>query len=120
MTVNFGTSALATAMTSFAPSRAIPPASYSCPTMNPVMFCRKTSGTRRLHASSMKCAPFWDDWAKSTPLFARFRPGDLPRRLGLARVQVPDDLARECEGVLIRVRVVVRHAGLARVHVGPA
>ena len=43
-TVNFGTSAHATAITSFAPSRAIPPSSYSLPTMNPVMFCRKTSG----------------------------------------------------------------------------
>ncbi len=59
-TVNFGTSAHATAMTSFAPSRAMPPASYSLPTMKPVMFCRKTSGTRRSHASSMKCAPFCD------------------------------------------------------------
>ena len=47
MTVNFGTAALATAITSFAPSLAIPPASYSRPTMNPVMFCRKTSGMCR-------------------------------------------------------------------------
>ena len=37
-TVNFGTSAQATAVTSFAPSLAIPPASYSRPTMKPVMF----------------------------------------------------------------------------------
>ena len=26
---------------------------------------------RRFAASSMKCAPFWDDSAKSTPLLAR-------------------------------------------------
>ena len=74
-TVNFGTSAQATAITSFAPSRAIPPASYSLPTMKPVMFWRKTSGTRRLHASSMKCAPFCDDSAKRTPLLARIPTG---------------------------------------------
>jgi hypothetical protein len=54
MTVNFGTSAQATAVTSLAPSRAIPPASYSTPTMKPVMFCRNTSGSLRLQASSMK------------------------------------------------------------------
>src|SRR5436305_1239079 len=52
MTVNFGTSAHATAVTSLAPSRAIPPASYSLPTMKPVMFCRKTSGTFRLHVGT--------------------------------------------------------------------
>ena len=74
-TVNFGTSAHATAITSLAPSRAMPPASYSLPTMKPVMFCRKTSGTRRLHASSMKCAPFCELSAKSTPLFARIPTG---------------------------------------------
>jgi hypothetical protein len=39
-TVNFGTSAQAVAMTSLAPSLAIPPVSYSTPTMNPVMFWR--------------------------------------------------------------------------------
>jgi hypothetical protein len=56
-TVNLGTSAQATAVTSLAPSLAIPPASYSRPTMKPVMFWRKTSGTPRRHASSTKCAP---------------------------------------------------------------
>ena len=66
-TVNFGTSAQATAITSFAPSRAIPPSSYSLPTMKPVMFWRKTSGIRRLHASSTKCAPFCDDSANRMP-----------------------------------------------------
>src|SRR5204863_11717 len=73
--VNFGTSAQATAVTSLAPSRAIPPASYSLPTMKPVMFCRKTSGIFRLQASSMKCAPFCADSAKRTPLFARIATG---------------------------------------------
>ena len=47
MTVNLGTSAQATAITIFAPSLAIPPASYSRPTMKPVMFWRKTSGILR-------------------------------------------------------------------------
>ena len=37
--------ALATAMTIFAPSFAMPPASYFWPTMKPLMFCRKISGT---------------------------------------------------------------------------
>jgi hypothetical protein len=74
-TVNFGTSAHATAITSLAPSRAIPPSSYSFPTMKPVMFCRKTSGTRRMQQSSTKCAPFCDESAKSTPLFARIPTG---------------------------------------------
>ncbi len=50
MTVNFGTAVVATAVTSFAPSLAMPPASYSRPTMKPVMFCRKTSGIRRCEA----------------------------------------------------------------------
>ena len=49
-TVNFGTCAFATAITSFAPSRAMPPASYSVPTMKPVMFWRKTSGIAPLAA----------------------------------------------------------------------
>ena len=43
--------------------------------MKPVMFCRKTSGTRRLQQSSMKCAPFCADSAKRTPLFARIPTG---------------------------------------------
>ena len=70
-TVNFGTCAQATAVTSFAPSLAIPPASYSLPTMKPVMFWRKSSGIRRWHASSTKCAPLSADSEKRTPLFAR-------------------------------------------------
>jgi hypothetical protein len=53
-TVNFGTCAQDTAVTSFAPSFAMPPASYSRPTMKPVMFWRKTSGVRRWHASCTK------------------------------------------------------------------
>ena len=47
ITVSLGTVLHATAVTIFAPSFAMPPASYSCPTMNPEMFCKKTSGTRR-------------------------------------------------------------------------
>ena len=38
MTVIFGTCAQATALTNFAPSFAIPPASYLRPTMKPEMF----------------------------------------------------------------------------------
>ena len=41
MTVNFGTAAFATAWTILAPSLAMPPRSYSLPTMKPVMFWRK-------------------------------------------------------------------------------
>jgi hypothetical protein len=54
ITVNFGTFAHDTAVTILAPSRAIPPASYFWPTMKPVTFCKKTSGTRRCAQSSMK------------------------------------------------------------------
>jgi hypothetical protein len=57
-TVSLGTCAVATAVTIFAPSRAMPAFSTFLPTMKPVMFCRKRSGTRRSQQSSMKCAPF--------------------------------------------------------------
>ena len=62
-------------MTIFAPSLAMPPASYFCPTMKPVMFCRNTSGIRRCAHSSMKCAPFSADSEKSTPLLATMPTG---------------------------------------------
>ena len=59
MTVNLGTWALATAVTSFAPSLAIPPASYSLPTMESGdVLAGRASGIRRLQASSMKWVPF--------------------------------------------------------------
>ena len=74
-TVNLGTSAQATAVTSLAPSLAIPPASYSRPTMKPVMFWRKTSGTPRRQASSTKCAPLSADSEKRMPLLARMATG---------------------------------------------
>ena len=73
--VNLGTSALATAVTSFAPSFAIPASSYSRPTMKPVMFWRNTSGIRRWHASSMKWAPLRDDWLNRIPSFAMIPTG---------------------------------------------
>ena len=57
ITVNFGTSAEATAVTIFAPCLAMPSCSYLRPTMKPVMFCRKTSGILRRQHISMKCAP---------------------------------------------------------------
>jgi hypothetical protein len=75
MTVNFGTFVVATAVTSFAPSRAMPPASYSFPTMKPVMFWRKTRGMRRCEASSMKCAPFRLELLNRMPLFATIPTG---------------------------------------------
>jgi hypothetical protein len=49
-TVSLGTCAVATAVTIFAPSRAMPAFSTFLPTMKPVMFCRKRSGTRPLAA----------------------------------------------------------------------
>ena len=69
-TVNFGTVALATACTILAPSLAMPPRSYWRPTMKPVMFCRKTSGTPRALHSSMKCVALSADSENSTPLLA--------------------------------------------------
>ena len=47
ITVNFGTFAFDTAVTIFAPCRAMPSFSYLRPTMKPVMFCRNTSGILR-------------------------------------------------------------------------
>ena len=79
MTVSFGTCAFATAVTIFAPSLAMPPSSYFLPTMKPVMFCRKRSGTRRSQHSSMKCAPLSADSEKRMPLLARM-PTGMPCR----------------------------------------
>ena len=53
-TVNFGTLALDTAATSFAPSLAMPPASTLEPTMKPVMFCKNTKGMPRCEHNSTK------------------------------------------------------------------
>ncbi|MCY1180399.1 hypothetical protein D9M73_208390 [compost metagenome] len=75
ITVNFGTLAQATAVTSFAPCLAMPPASYFCPTMKPVMFCRNSSGMPRWHASSMKCAPLSADSENRMPLLAMMPTG---------------------------------------------
>ena len=74
-TVNFGTTEQATAVTSLAPSRAMPLFSYSLPTMKPVMFCRKTSGMPRWLHSSMKCAPLSADSLKRMPLLATMPTG---------------------------------------------
>lgn len=74
-TVNFGTRAHATAVTIFAPCLAMPPASYSLPTMKPEMFCRNTSGIERLSHSSMKCAPFIADSLNRMPLLAMMPTG---------------------------------------------
>ena len=74
-TVNFGTTEQATAVTSLAPSRAMPLFSYSRPTMKPEMFCRKTSGMPRWLHSSMKCAPLSADSLKRMPLLATMPTG---------------------------------------------
>ena len=70
MTVNLGTAALATAITILAPSLAMPPASYSRPTMKPVMFCKKSSGMRRWAHNSMKWVPFSALSENKMPLLA--------------------------------------------------
>jgi hypothetical protein len=70
-----GTRAQATALTIFAPCLAMPPCSYSRPTMKPVMFCRNSSGMPRWSHSSMKCAPFIADSANRTPLLATMPTG---------------------------------------------
>jgi hypothetical protein len=75
ITVNLGTRAQATAVTIFAPSLAMPPASYLRPTMNPAMFCRNTSGTPRWAQSWMKCAPFNADSENRMPLLATMPTG---------------------------------------------
>ena len=75
ITVNFGTCASRPpSPASRRPSRCRR-ASYSRPTMNPVMFCRKTSGMPRWLQSSMKCAPFSARSENRTPLFARIPTG---------------------------------------------
>jgi hypothetical protein len=75
ITVSFGTRVLATAVTILAPFLAIPPASYSRPTMNPEMFCRNTSGMERWSHSSMKCAPLSADSENRMPLLATIPTG---------------------------------------------
>ena len=70
-----GTLVVETAVTSFAPSFAMPPASYFWPTMKPEIFCRKTRGILRWLHSSMKCAPFNDDSENRIPLFATIPTG---------------------------------------------
>ena len=75
MTVNFGTGTQDTAVTSLAPSLAMPPASASRPTMNPVMFCRNTSGMPRWPQSSTKCAPLSADSENRIPLLATIPTG---------------------------------------------
>ena len=75
MTVSLGTRAQATAVTILAPCLAMPPRSYSRPTMNPVMFWRNRSGIWRRSHSSMKWAPFMADSENRTPLLATIPTG---------------------------------------------
>jgi hypothetical protein len=74
--VTLGTEAGRTAVTSLAPSLAMPPASYFEPTMKPVMFCRKTSGIFRCAAQldevrALDCALS----ENRMPLLAMMPPG---------------------------------------------
>ena len=78
-TVSLGTWAVATAVTIFAPSLAMPAFSYLRPTMKPLMFCRKSSGTPRWAHSSMKCAPFCAASPNRMPLLATM-PTGMPYR----------------------------------------
>ena len=80
MTVNFGTLVVATAVTSLAPSLAMPPVSYFRPTMKPAMFCRNSSGMLRWLHSSMKCAPFCATSENRMPLLARMPTGQPQMR----------------------------------------
>ncbi len=70
ITVSFGTRVVETALTSLAPSLAMPPASYSRPTMKPLMFCRNSSGTPRWSQSSTKWAAFSELSLKRIPWLA--------------------------------------------------
>ena len=57
MTVNLGTTLLATALTIFAPSLMMPPCSDRDPTMNPVTSWKNTKGTLRwLHVAMNRAA----------------------------------------------------------------
>ena len=67
-TVILGTAAVATAVTIFAPCFAIPEVSYASPTIKPVMFCRKSSGTSIWLQSWMNWAAFSADCEKIAPL----------------------------------------------------
>ena len=89
MTVNFGTAALATAWTILAPSFAMPPRSYSLPTMKPVMFCRKSSGTLRRAHISMKCVALSADSEKRIPLLATMPTRNPERRANPQTSVVP-------------------------------
>src|SRR5919106_184764 len=133
MTVNLGTCAHATAVTSLAPSLAMPPASYSFPTMKPVMFCRKTSGMRLVQAAPVDEAGehlthvvaarivLRDDSVALPRVVERLLGReDIQRRLRLAPAEVGDDLAGERESVLVADGVVVRDAGDAGVDVRAA
>ena len=75
ITVSLGTATVDTAVTILAPCFAMPPASYSRPTMKPVMFCRNTRGMPRWPHNSMKCAPFCADSLNRMPLFATMPTG---------------------------------------------
>ena len=106
MTVNFGTSAQATAVTSFAPSRAIPPASYSLPTMKPGDVLQEDERDLALAARARRSArPSPPTRAKRTPLFARIAdrialdPGEAAdERLAVERLELVEARAVDDAG----------------------
>ena len=87
ITVSFGTRAVETAATIFAPSLAIPPCSYLEPTMKPLTFWTKTSGMRRWSQSWTKWAPFRALSEKRMPLLAT-RPTGWPSMWAKAQTRV--------------------------------
>ena len=89
ITVSLGTAAPATAVTSLAPSLAMPRCSYSRPTINPVTFCKKISGIRRWQATSTKCAALRALSEKRTPLLAMIPTGCPCRRAKPQTMVVP-------------------------------
>jgi len=121
ITVNFGTCAQDTAVTIFAPWRAMPSFSYLRPTMKPVMFCRNTSGTLRWQHSSMKCAPFCALSENRMPLLATMPTGIpsiqakpvtsvLPSATSTRRTRAVDDAADHLANVVRLARVGRDHA----------
>ena len=83
ITVSFGTRAVATAVTSLAPSFAMPPASYLRPTMKPVMFCRNTSGDPALCAQLDEVGALLRRFGEQDPV-VRDDPNRHPRDVGEA------------------------------------
>ena len=70
---------MATAVTSLAPSLAMPPDSYWRPTIKPEIFCKNNNGILRWAQSSMKCAPLSALSENKIPLLPMI-PIGIPQR----------------------------------------